>query len=117
MQEVLKKEKKNSWKVVEFESMFLVGTMFTLSPSLRNLNTDFILNNCLFGSVQLTKNLDPDKCNYSGYGIGFDFRSELSFTDESVRKNVIIFGAEMSSSVYIDNKSKDILILGEGPTQ
>ena len=23
----------------------------------------------------------------------------------------------MSSSVYIDNKSKDILILGEGPTQ
>ena len=32
-------------------------------------------------------------------------------------KNVIIFGAEMSSSVHIDNKGKDILILGEGPTQ
>ena len=31
--------------------------------------------------------------------------------------NVIIFGADMSSSVHIDNKSKDILILGEGPTQ
>ena len=32
-------------------------------------------------------------------------------------KNVIIFGADMSSSVYIDNKGKDILILGEGPIQ
>ena len=32
-------------------------------------------------------------------------------------KNVIIFGADMSSSVHIDNKNSDILILGEGPTQ
>ena len=32
-------------------------------------------------------------------------------------KNVIIFGADMSSSVHIDNKNKDILILGEEPTQ
>ena len=32
-------------------------------------------------------------------------------------KNVIIFGVDMSSSVHIDNKEKDILILGKGPTQ
>ena len=32
-------------------------------------------------------------------------------------KNVIIFGADMNASVHIDNKGKDILILGEGPTQ
>ena len=32
-------------------------------------------------------------------------------------KNVIIFGASTSSSVYVDNKKNDILILGEGPTQ
>ena len=32
-------------------------------------------------------------------------------------KNVIIFGADMSSSVHTDNKGKDILILSEGPTQ
>ena len=32
-----------------------------LSPWLRNLNTDFTLNNCLFGSVKLTKNADPGK--------------------------------------------------------
>ena len=32
-------------------------------------------------------------------------------------KNVIIVGADMSSFVHIDNKNKDILILGEGLTQ
>ena len=34
-----------------------------------------------------------------------------------MRKNVIIFGADMSSTVHIDNKNKDILILGEIPAQ
>ena len=32
-------------------------------------------------------------------------------------RNVIIFGADMSSSVHVDNERKEILILGEGPTQ
>ena len=36
---------------------------------------------------------------------------------EAMEKNVIIFGADMSSSVQIDNKGKDILILGEGSAQ
>ena len=31
-------------------------------------------------------------------------------------KNFIIFEADMSSYVHINNKRKDILILGEGPT-
>ena len=43
--------------------------------------------------------------------------SECSFTDERVVKNITIFGADMSSSVHIDNKNKNIFILGEGPTQ
>ena len=30
------------------------------------------LENCLFGSVKLTKNADINKYGYSGYGIGFD---------------------------------------------
>ena len=32
-------------------------------------------------------------------------------------KNIIIFGAEMSSSVHVDNKGKDTLIRGKEPTQ
>ena len=34
-----------------------------------------------------------------------------------MEKNVFIFGADMSSSVHVDNKGKNILIPGEGPTQ
>ena len=32
-------------------------------------------------------------------------------------ENVIVFGADMSSYMHIDKKRKDILILGNGPTQ
>ena len=90
---------------------------YTLGHQLRTLNTDFTLCNCLSGSVKLTKNADLDKYKYTSYGIGFDSRSEFLFTDGSCGKNAIIFGADMSSSVHVDNKGKDILILGEVPRQ
>ena len=32
-------------------------------------------------------------------------------------KHVIIFEADISSSVHMDNENKDILIIGEGPIQ
>ena len=51
------------------------------------------------------------------YSIGFDSHLEFLYTDGSYGKNVIIFGADVSSTVHVDNKGKDILILGEGPTQ
>ena len=94
-----------------------VNISYTVGTQLRNSNTDFTLANCLFGSVKLTKNADPDKYKYTGYGIGFDSRSEFLFPDGNYGKNVTIFGADMSSSVHFDNKGKDILILGGGPTQ
>ena len=34
-----------------------------------------------------------------------------------IGKNVIIFGVDLSQSMHICNKGKDILILGKGPTQ
>ena len=74
------------------------------------------LENCLFGSVKLTKNADIDKYGYSGYGIGFDRKASFSNGNE-IGKNVIIFGVDMISSTKIDNREKDILILGKGPTQ
>ena len=54
---------------------------------------------------------------YSGYGIGFDLRSEFSLLNGTGGKNVFIFGVDMSSSAHIDIKKKDILILDIGPTQ
>ena len=39
------------------------------------------------------------------------------FTDGSYGKKLIIFGADRSSSAHVNNKGKDILIIGEGQTQ
>ena len=79
---------------------------YTLGPQLRNLNTDFTLVHCLFGSVK-----------YTDSAIGFNSRSEFLFTDRSYGKNVIIFGVDVSSSVHVDNNGKDVLILGKGNTR
>ena len=80
-------------------------------------SSDPTIKNCLFGAVTLTKNADIEKYNYSGYGIGFDRRSSFSFPSGGFSQSVLIFGADMSSSFHIDNKKKDILVLGRGPTQ
>ena len=40
-----------------------------------------------------------------------------AFTGGRFGQNVLIFGADMSTSIHIDNKKKDILVLGRGPTQ
>ena len=103
----------NLWTVRRFQYHKI---SYILNQWPRDLNTDFTLVSCLFGSIKLTMNFDPVKGKYSGYSIGFDSRSEFSFTDVSVGKDVIIFVADMcsymSSSVLIDNKIKDIFILG-----
>ena len=88
--------------------------VYELNKWSRDTNTDSTLKDCLLGAVKLTKNADPDKYKYSGYSIGFDSCSEFSFTDGNMGKNVITFGADMSSSVHIDKKNRNILILVEG---
>ena len=80
-------------------------------------SSDPTLKHCLFGAVTLTKNADIDKYRYSGYGIGFDRRGSFSFPGGCFGQNVIIFGADMSSSIHIDIKGKDILIFGLIPVQ
>ena len=80
-------------------------------------SSDPTIKNCLFGAVTLTKNAEIEKYKYSGYGIGFDRRSSFSFPSGGFGQNVLIFGADMSTSIHIDNKEKDILVLGRGPMQ
>ena len=68
-----------------------------------------------FVAVTLTKNADIEKYEYSGFGTGFDRRSSFSFPGGGFGQNALIFGVDMSSSVHINNKKKDILVLGKGP--
>ena len=71
----------------------------------------------IWGAVTLNKNTDIDKYGYSGYGIAFDKKSSFSYPGGGFGQNVLIFGADMSSSAHMDNKKKDILVLEKGPTQ
>ena len=107
------KQSKISYNHGKVVNIYIV---YELGASSSNFS-DPTLKNCLFGAVTLTKNADIDKYKYSGYGIGFDRRGSFSFPGGGFGQNVIIFGADMNSSPHIDNKGKDILILGIGPTQ
>ena len=71
----------------------------------------------MFGNVKITKNADLKKYSYSGYGTEFDSRSLFSIPKFDWGNNAIIFEVDMSSSVHVNNKNKDILILGKGQTQ
>ena len=65
----------------------------------------------------MTKNADIDKYKYSVYEIGFSRHGRFSFPGTGLGRNVIIFGVDMSSSTKTNDKKKEILILGKGPTQ
>ena len=98
------------------ENIANIYTVYELGASASKVNNP-TLKNCLFSAVTLTKNADIDKYGYSGYEIGFDRRLRFSFPGGGFGQNLLIFGADMSFSSHIDNKKKDILVLGKGPTQ
>ena len=100
----------------DYGSRVNIYIVYELGASSSN-DSDPTLKNCLFGAVTLTKNADIEKYGYFGFGIGFDRRSSFSFPGVRFCQNVPIFGVDMSSCAYIDNKKKDILVLGKGPTQ
>ena len=115
---------------VRISGSFLKQDKITYTPGIVNIYIVYEINkkdntissnptleNCLFGVVTLTKNLDIDRYGYSGYGIGFNRKGSFSFSGGGSGQNVTLFGADMSSSTHIDNKKKDILILGWDPTQ
>ena len=69
-----------------------------------NVGTDFTFLNSLFNAAKLTKNADPNKYSYSGFGVRFDVLGFFSLTNGSgLCKTIIIFGVDNSSSVHADN--------------
>ena len=86
----------------------------------KTISSNFFLKNCSFGALKITNtdDSDPDKWQYSGYGIRFN--SAGSFThpdDRKDAKNVIVFGADMSKSRHKTNNTQSVLILGHGLIQ
>ena len=108
---------KQSYKLTYTHKIIVsIYIVYELSASTSNDN-DPTLKNYLFGAVTLTKDADIDKYGYSGYETGFDRKSVFSFPSGGFGQNELTFGVDMSSFAHIDNKKKDILVLGKGPAQ
>ena len=82
--------------------------VYRLSPS---ITSDIALENCLFGAVKVTKNLKIT--TYSGHGMVFHSKGSFSHPSKGYGKNVIIFGADLSSSVHANNRANNVLVLGK----
>ena len=95
----------------------LVNIYISYRLSAKTNNSNIVLENCLFGAMSITKDDDPDKYKYSGYGIGFDSKGSYTHPDGGYGKNVIIFGADMSNSKHANNKAKNVLVFGRGFVQ
>ena len=90
----------------------------TLISSTRN--TDYTIQNALFGAMKIIKNTNSSKNNYKGYGLCFDEGGEFGYTVKQGNfnrvtnaKNVIIFGVDMSSSVHATNRVNNIYVMGK----
>ena len=100
--------------------MVNIYIVYKLDPLASTRDKSFTIQNALFGAMQITKNAtDNDKNNYKGYGICFDERSEFGHTiteggstHTTDTRNVLIFGADMSSSVHATNRANHIYLMG-----
>ena len=99
------------------EKLINLNISYKLNPELRNLSTDFTLNICLFGSAKLTKMMIQINKRIAPTALDLILVKNFYLQMEALEIMLLFFGGGMSSSVYVDSKNKDILILGEGPTQ
>ena len=94
--------------------------VYKLTPISSTRNTDYTIQNALFGAMKITKNTDSSKNNYKGYGLCFDECGEFghtvkqgNFNHVTNAKNVIIFGVDMSCSVHATNRANNIYVMGK----
>ena len=105
------------------DNVINIYIVYKLDP-ITSRDTNFTIQNALFGAMQITKNTDTSKYNYKGYGICFDERSQFGHTiTEDGRahtingRNVLIFGVDMSFSEHATNRANHIYLMGDGLTQ
>ena len=98
--------------------------VYKLQPIASSRDTTFTVQNALFGAMQITKNANTSKYDYKGYGICFDERSqfdhtitESGFAHTTNARKVLIFGADMSSSIHATNRANQIYVMGRGFVQ
>ena len=98
-------------KAIYDEKIVNIYIVYEISKNY-NISSYPTLENCFFGVVSLTKHVDIDQYKYSGFGIGFNRKGEFLF-GHGFGRNVIILGADISSSVHANNKTRSILVRGK----
>ena len=88
--------------------------VYLIDPISNSRNTDYTVQNALFGGVQITKNAtDTSKHKYEGYGICFDEGGTFSKGRINNGTNVLIFGVHENSLVHANNKANNIYVMGD----
>ena len=88
--------------------------VYLIDPISNSRNTDYTVQNALFGGAKITKNAtDTSKRKYEGYGICFDEGRTFSKGNTSNGKNVLIFGVYESYLVHNNNKVNNIYVMGD----
>ena len=85
----------------------------TASKSIISTNT---LTNSLYGATKVTNTStkDPQKYNYTGWGIAFSSNTFKHPHTGGTGKNVIIFGVNTENSEKENNKKQSIMVLSYG---
>ena len=93
--------------------------VYLIDPISNSRNTDYTVQNALFGGVKITKDAtDTSKHKYEGYGICFDEGGMFSMGNiKYYSRNVLIFGVHESSLVHKNNEANNIFIMVDGIVQ
>ena len=92
--------------------------VYLIDPISNSRNTDYAVQNALFGGVKITKNAtDNSKHKYEGHGICFDEGGLFSMGNINNGRNVLIFGVHENSVIHSENKANNIFIMGDGFVQ
>ena len=95
-----------------------VYIVYLIDPIINSRNTDYTVQNALFGGVKITKNAtDTSKHNYEEYGICFDEGGMFSMGNINNGRNVLIFEVHKNSAIHSNNKVNNIFIMGNGIVQ
>ena len=90
----------------------IVNIYIVYKLSTKSISSSNALKNCLFGATEVKKldnTTDPQKWQYRGYGLVFDRTGQFTDNDGSQARNIIIFGADLSTSIHSTNKTQSIL--------
>ena len=100
------------------DNILNIYIVYLIDPINNSKNTDYTVQNALFGDVKITKNAtDTSKHKYEGYGICFDEGGMFSMGNINNGRNVLIFGVRENPVIYSNNKANNIFIMGDGFVQ